>query len=117
MPHALPKPCRFPRCPALTRERFCAAHKQQVQREYDATRGTTTQRGYGTSWQRLRREHLMRQPACVACGSTQRLNVDHIVPLARGGTNDTSNLQTLCAACHSTKTATRDGGYGRGASV
>ena len=55
MPYALPKPCRFPRCPALTRERFCAAHKQQVQREYDEARGTTTQRGYGTPWQRLRK--------------------------------------------------------------
>jgi 5-methylcytosine-specific restriction endonuclease McrA len=43
--------------------------------------------------------------------------VDHIVPLARGGTNDAMNLQTLCGRCHSTKTATRDGGYGRGASV
>jgi len=30
--------------------------------------------------------------------------VDHVVPLCRGGTNDTSNLQALCVECHSAKT-------------
>ena len=28
------------------------------------------------------------------------LQVDHILPLARGGTNDFSNLQTLCSQCN-----------------
>lgn len=39
--------------------------------------------------------------------------MDHIVPLAQGGTNDTSNLQTLCRSCHSKKTVLYDGGFGR----
>lgn len=30
-------------------------------------------------------------------------NYDHIVPLARGGTNDVSNLQLLCADCNKKK--------------
>jgi len=30
--------------------------------------------------------------------------VDHIVPLARGGTHDLANLQPLCKSCHSKKT-------------
>jgi len=30
--------------------------------------------------------------------------VDHIVPLAVGGDEDDSNLESLCAACHSRKT-------------
>ena len=31
------------------------------------------------------------------CGSTQALQIDHIVPVASGGTNATSNLRLLCA--------------------
>lgn len=30
--------------------------------------------------------------------------IDHILALERGGTDDDSNLQLLCAACHSKKT-------------
>ena len=30
--------------------------------------------------------------------------IDHIVPLASGGTNDDSNLQLLCVDCHKEKT-------------
>jgi 5-methylcytosine-specific restriction protein A len=29
---------------------------------------------------------------------------DHIVPLAEGGTDATSNLQPLCQSCHNAKT-------------
>lgn len=30
-------------------------------------------------------------------------HVDHIVPLARGGTDERSNLQALCARCNKSK--------------
>lgn len=42
---------------------------------------------------------------CRYCGSTKNLEVDHIIPLARGGTSDMSNLQTLCADCNRRKWA------------
>lgn len=38
---------------------------------------------------------------------------DHIVPKARGGTDEPSNLQSLCASHHSTKTNLEEGGWGR----
>lgn len=37
---------------------------------------------------------------CLACGATRDLTCDHIVPLARGGTNAMDNLQTLCDRCN-----------------
>jgi 5-methylcytosine-specific restriction enzyme A len=43
---------------------------------------------------------------CQSCGKTAQqsiLHIDHIVPLAKGGTNDLSNLQTLCQGCNSSK--------------
>ena len=43
---------------------------------------------------------------CRECGATNketRLHVDHITPVAKGGTNDLSNLQTLCEECNRAK--------------
>ena len=41
---------------------------------------------------------------CRACGRPGRLEVDHIVPLEKGGAAlDEHNLQTLCRGCHIAK--------------
>ncbi|MGK7920714.1 MAG: HNH endonuclease [Trichodesmium sp.] len=43
---------------------------------------------------------------CQSCGKTAtetELTIDHIIPLARGGSNDISNLQTLCRNCNQKK--------------
>lgn len=40
---------------------------------------------------------------CVVCKSNEDLVVDHIVPLAKGGTNARENLQTMCSPCNSSK--------------
>jgi 5-methylcytosine-specific restriction endonuclease McrA len=37
-------------------------------------------------------------------------DVDHIKPLAKGGADDESNLQTLCSECHQKKSI-RDRGH------
>jgi hypothetical protein len=40
---------------------------------------------------------------CALCGahsSERRIEVDHIIPRSRGGTNDISNLQALCDECN-----------------
>lgn len=40
---------------------------------------------------------------CRQCPSTEHLQVDHVVPLALGGSNDPANLQALCAECNRKK--------------
>lgn len=35
---------------------------------------------------------------------TSNLELDHIIPLHLGGSNDCENLQLLCTDCHKTKT-------------
>lgn len=48
---------------------------------------------------------------CQSCRKTEaeaKLTVDHIVPLAKGGTNDISNFQTLCSSCNSSKSDRTD---------
>ena len=36
---------------------------------------------------------------------TSNLELDHIIPLHRGGSNESENLQLLCVDCHRAKTA------------
>lgn len=72
-------------------------------------RGTTTERGYGWAWQKLRLRILERDGGrCVLCARKGRdvvaRHVDHIKPKAKGGTDAESNLQSLCVACHEAKT-------------
>lgn len=43
---------------------------------------------------------------CAGCGSAKKLEVDHIVPLSKGGTNWPSNLQMLCRSCNAKKGST-----------
>jgi 5-methylcytosine-specific restriction endonuclease McrA len=82
-------------------------------------RPTSTQRGYDRRWSRLARWHRRRHPLCADPFGLHegRLvageHVDHVVPLSQGGTNETSNLQTLCRRCHARKTVLYDGGFGR----
>nr|WP_302578297.1 HNH endonuclease [Methanobrevibacter arboriphilus] len=40
---------------------------------------------------------------CLCCGIQTDLSIDHIVPRSSGGSNDMSNLQTLCRSCNSAK--------------
>ena len=37
---------------------------------------------------------------CSFCGATERLELDHILPVASGGTNDIENLRVLCKRCN-----------------
>ena len=45
---------------------------------------------------------------CECCATIVSANyeIDHVVPLYRGGDNRASNLQCLCPDCHRTKTET-----------
>lgn len=42
---------------------------------------------------------------CAYCGSGENLSLDHVVPRARGGGDEPSNLRTACRSCNSSKGA------------
>lgn len=43
--------------------------------------------------------------ACLKCGATDDLTLDHIYPWSLGGADSYSNLRTLCRPCNSSKGA------------
>ena len=70
-----------------------------------ATKAGATKREVGRSWQRKRESILLQTDCmCALCKVAQATEVDHIVPLEQGGSNDEINLQPLCKECHQAKT-------------
>ena len=61
----------------------------------------------GATLQRRNREFFAENPLCAAClkrgKRTIAVEVDHVVPLFKGGADTWENLQGLCAACHQFK--------------
>jgi hypothetical protein len=57
------------------------------------------------------RNHLLRASGgrCQQCGSTERLEVDHVVPARQGGRPEAANGQVLCWSCHRDKSARERG--------
>ena len=57
----------------------------------------------GNQWAPVRRHVLLRDNyRCQECGAAGNV-VDHITPIAAGGTDHPSNLRALCAPCNGRK--------------
>jgi 5-methylcytosine-specific restriction endonuclease McrA len=41
--------------------------------------------------------------SCIGCGTKDNITIDHIIPIARGGSHSIGNLQPLCLKCNSSK--------------
>ena len=55
------------------------------------------------------RKKLLSSGACAKCGSSQNLEIDHIIPIFLGGSSEIENLQVLCFSCNRTKGAKHGG--------
>jgi len=69
----------------------------------------------GRKLQRIRKRWFFAHPLCVQCSREGRLTLatelDHVVPLFKGGQDDDDNRQGLCSPCHERKTRV-DMGHG-----
>lgn len=118
MPVKASRPCKHTGCGALVRHDsgYCEAHRAEakVGKFADPYRGSRQSRGYGAGWDKLRLTIFARDNGlCQEClrmglitAPTGRDRIcDHVTPKAEGGTDDPSNLQTLCRPCSDRKTA------------
>jgi 5-methylcytosine-specific restriction enzyme A len=115
MPTRPPRACPRAACPHVTP---CPVHSARAvaQTQHDETRGNSAARGYDHAWRKLRAQVLLDEPMCRMCeaaGFTEpATDVDHIVPHVVGEPHDRDNLQPLCHAHHSSKTARERGARG-----
>jgi 5-methylcytosine-specific restriction protein A len=119
MAQGAPVVCRSPGCGQAHKNKngHCDTHKAQAT-AYRHTK-TTSQRGYGAAWQRVRlvalkRDYHLCQPCKANSHITAATEVDHVVPKYRGGTDAIGNLQSICKACHKIKSIS-ESVEGRGA--
>lgn len=116
MPQKALSPCCGPGCRQLVQgQRYCDDHA-------DLAKPWATREGSGRGgrpWRRLRAavlaraNHLCQCSECKALGRLREATeVDHIIPLAQGGTDCMSNLCAINADCHAAKTR-RDAQAGR----
>lgn len=78
-----------------------------------------TDRIRGARWMEIRAEVLRRDGGICRCSECARLGrlriaheVDHVVPLHKGGSNDPENLSAINSDCHKDKSA-RERGHNR----
>jgi 5-methylcytosine-specific restriction endonuclease McrA len=106
MPYAPPRACKCGAVvPAGQKCRRCT-------KAADQQRGSRHERGYDTSWNRLRVTYLRCHPGCAVCGATDGVDVDHKMSIRERPDLrlEWSNLQTLCRRRHNQKTHGK--GYG-----
>lgn len=68
-----------------------------------------TPRQRGSGWMKRRARLLSASPLCCMCAAKGVVSiateVDHVVPLHKGGPDTDENTQNLCGPCHKLKTA------------
>ena len=100
--------CSEPNCSVLVQRGRCPVHAPRSRDPHYAE----VHRWFGTvAWLRLRAQVLRAEPFCRHCRqqgvNTVATDIDHIVRHAGDRVRfwDVTNLQPMCKACHSAKTA------------
>lgn len=77
---------------------------------------TRTKRPRGRAGATIRAQRLAAEPLCRDCAEAgdkrPSEEIDHIIPLAFGGTDDDDNIRALCRNCHWMRTREQRRRYG-----
>lgn len=89
---------------------FCSYHKDisDTNRKESAFKTATRYANYNNpEWRKLSKQYLIEVGHCEKCGSTDNLQVHHIIPvrLAPQLFLERANWQVLCRTCHQNETA------------
>lgn len=87
------------------------AHQREYQKANPALSGRRTMRYYAKK-QQAEGDHTAEQwialrawfgDKCLCCGTTTRLEADHVIPLDCRGSDFIANIQPLCRSCNASK--------------
>jgi 5-methylcytosine-specific restriction protein A len=102
------------------RRKYCSAcERKRTARRWAVFQKERQEQGqniyHSKGWQVLRQTVLERDRwLCLECLRngiyTSATEVDHIIPRSQGGSDDLSNLQSLCHECHKRKTYSESAG-------
>lgn len=96
--------CAHPHCGVMVPKGYCPAHERDKWWQGNQP----TPRIRGRRLQRMRAALFDKQPLCANCSAQGKTSIatirDHVVPLAEGGKDDTTNEQGLCQECSDKKT-------------
>lgn len=85
------------------REYYATHREQKAQRERAKRAWKKGVGGNGITaeqWERLKKDYCY---LCAYCGQKKPLEMDHVIPLHRGGKHDISNVIPACKSCNSRK--------------
>lgn len=103
----MPYACCVPLCGRRAeRKGRCLAHQLKAPEAVRSAQGEESHRLYNNRrWRSKSKAQLAAEPLCARCGRAGE-HADHVMPHG-GDANSfwTGELQTLCASCHSRKTA------------
>jgi len=99
-------------CGELTDRAYCPEHRPASAPKTK----TTTERGYGWTWQKLSKRARRIQPFCTDCGTTENLTTDHS-PRAweryyTGKNIRLIDVDVVCIDCNIARGQARPGGKG-----
>ncbi len=110
MPSLPKRPCTKPGCTAYAEPDCKGRCKEHKPKAWDHKGKTRHDRGYGNNWYRTRALILKRDNHMCKCDDCvynsiylPATEVDHIIPKARGGTDDHINLRAINTECHKKK--------------
>ena len=75
---------------------------KQARRNLKAIRRMAEKKGNITAkeWEEKLKEFNY---SCASCGSKEKIEQDHIIPLSKGGKHEIKNVQPLCRSCNARK--------------
>ncbi|AWD90194.1 HNH endonuclease [Dickeya phage Sucellus] len=111
MPSLPPKQCRVTGCSGLAyagNKGYCEQHKHKDWEDYQRDGSGFYQ---SNTWRKIKIKVIRRD--CGLCQQCLRnglyvpgVDVDHITPKSKSGSDELDNLELLCKKCHAHKTAT-----------
>jgi 5-methylcytosine-specific restriction endonuclease McrA len=83
------------------REKYYQTHKEQSKNKYHVRRARLLNNGiYLVKEKEIKR---LTESNCFYCGAKDSIQIDHIVPISRGGSHSIGNLIPACAKCNLSK--------------